>query len=363
MSHDLDNLLTEVLAGTTAEGSQLAAIEQAFRDRGRFPFPARIVGTAVEVLRVELKGRARYGLTAVCRQGREMYRVSLADLIPGPTTVETARLLDAYRNWLGLPAVESQSGPGSVDAWIYRPVGSQPAAHPIPLGLQPMGTWDPDEHHWGDEGAEIPPLYRRIITAGPRPQFEMEQVRSGADDDWDVDPISDAVELHETGDDRAAIRLLKSLIQQDPRRIDAWVHLGAITFDTKGPKAAIDYYDVGVAVGEQALPDDFVGVLPRGFIDNRPFHRALHGIGLCAWRQRRWDDAALIFTNLAWIDGCQTGPPLSVFAPWKLASSGGACEVCVGGGPGLIRQFRHTPPLRGPRGAAAPPDAASWKRC
>jgi hypothetical protein len=61
-----------------------------------------------------------------------------------------------------------------------------------------------------------------------------------------------------------------------------------------------------LAIGEQSLPAEFNGVLPRGLVDNRPFHRALHGLGLCAWRERRRDDAEAIMTNLLWIDGAQT---------------------------------------------------------
>jgi hypothetical protein len=39
--------------------------------------------------------------------------------------------------------------------------------------------------------------------------------------------------------------------------------------------------------------------------------RAVHGFGLCAWRQRRWDDAEHIFTTLAWLDSSDTWSPLS----------------------------------------------------
>jgi hypothetical protein len=92
--------------------------------------------------------------------------------------------------------------------------------------------------------------------------------------------------------------------------MDAWVHLGVIAFDTRGPKAALEFYNTAVAIGEGALPYAFAGVLPWGFVDNRPFHRALHGLGLCAWRQRRWDAAETILTNLLWIDGAQTSNAL-----------------------------------------------------
>jgi hypothetical protein len=68
----------------------------------------------------------------------------------------------------------------------------------------------------------------------------------------------------------------------------------------------VELYDRALAIGEQSLPTGFRGVLPRGVIDNRPFLRALHGLGLCAWRERRWDDAEQIFLNRAWLDGAGT---------------------------------------------------------
>jgi hypothetical protein len=132
----------------------------------------------------------------------------------------------------------------------------------------------------------------------------MEQVIPGVDaEEWDLDPVADAAQLHRAGDDRRAKRILEDLIAQDERCIDAWVHLGNIAFDAKGPKLAVELYDQAVAIGEQSLPAGFAGVLPWGFIDNRPFLRALYGLGLCAWRQRRWDDGEQIFLTRTWLDG------------------------------------------------------------
>ena len=265
------------------------------------------MGVSVDVVRIEFDGDERHGLTAHCRREGEKHRISLADLVPGPVTLETSRLLAAYRKWQGLPEFRPASPAHAVEPWIYRPVAKN--LHPVaqPLALQPMGSWDPAEQYWGEEGEEVHPLYRAIIAAGPRPEFEMEQVIPGVDeDDWDSDPVTNAAELNRAGFDREARRILEGLIVLDERCIDAWVHLGNIAFDAKGPKAALELYDTAVAIGEQSLPAQFNGVLPRGLVDNRPFHRALHGLGLCAWRQRRWDDAETIFTNLLWIDGAQT---------------------------------------------------------
>jgi hypothetical protein len=136
----------------------------------------------------------------------------------------------------------------------------------------------------------------------------MDQVIPGIDaDDWDSDPIVDAAEWHRAGEHRRARDLLEDLVAQDPRCVDAWGHLGLIAFDTRGPGPARGFYETGIAVAEASLPDGFGGVLGWGWIDNRPFLRCLHGLGLCAWRQRAWDDAAAAFTARLWLDPGSSG--------------------------------------------------------
>ena len=67
----------------------------------------------------------------------------------------------------------------------------------------------------------------------------MEQVIPGVGaEDWDVDPVADAAELHRAGRDREATRILRGLLAQDERCIDAWVHLGNMAFDSKGAKGS-----------------------------------------------------------------------------------------------------------------------------
>jgi hypothetical protein len=177
----------------------------------------------------------------------------------------------------------------------------------VPLRLKYEGIWDPEEQYWGDEGTDLDPVTEQIMAAGPRPEFEMEQVIPGEDpENWDDDPIVHAAALRQAGYIRDATTLLKHLLAEDERRIDAWVHLGNFALDNNGPKPAFELYDTAVSIGEQSLPEHFDGLLPRELVDNPPFLRALHGLGLCAWHQRRWDDAEAIFTNLAWIDGGTT---------------------------------------------------------
>ncbi|MBS3779773.1 MAG: hypothetical protein KGY41_05225 [Desulfovermiculus sp.] len=50
------------------------------------------------------------------------------------------------------------------------------------------------------------------------------------------------------------------------------------------------------------LSDDFTGLLPWGFVDNRPFLRCMHGYGLCLWRLGLFDQAEQIFHQLLWLN-------------------------------------------------------------
>ena len=305
-----DSLLEQILAGASGDHEQLAAFEQAFGSSARFPFPARVVGVAVHVTSVVYEGEGRRGLVAVCRRGDERHCVSLVDVIPGPVTVATARLLGAYRQWCGLVPTPGANAPSQ--AWAYRLLAGRPTELAAPLGLKPEGDWDPAEEYWGEPGEPPHRVISEILAAGVRPAFEMEQVIPGVvDDDWDSDPVSEAAELHRGGFHVRAIRILEGLITQDERCIDAWVHLGNIAFDRAGPKAALEPYETAVAVGEASIGEGFAGVLPWGLIDNRPFHRALYGLGLCAWRQRRWQDAEAVFTARVWLDGGAGGNALS----------------------------------------------------
>lgn len=139
-----------------------------------------------------------------------------------------------------------------------------------------------------------------MLAGGARDLYEMEQVIPGAIDDYD--PITEAAELNRFGQSRAALRLLESVLEQEERCIDAWVHLGLVALNQDRPAVARPHYEKAVAIAEQTVTSGFGGVLAWTLIDNRPFLRALHGLGLCAWRQRGWDDAEAAFTARVWMD-------------------------------------------------------------
>ena len=319
MGDPVGERIEEIIVDAYGEDEQLSAFRQVFEDDARFPIPGRVVGAGVDVTAVEYDGDERRGLVAVCRRGGEHYTVSLLDVQPvGPFTAETRLLLDAYRRWWGagpLPAEVVGDGVGAVERWMYPGFARADARVDRPLALVPMGDWDPTEEYWGEPGDPVPPLWRNVIAAGVRPCYEMEQVLPGVEDDWDSDPIVDAVDLHRAGFDRDAIRALDALLAQDRRCVDAWAHRGLIAFNSRGPGTAVEFYETGVAIAERSLPDGFDGVLSRAFVDNRPFLRCLHGLGLCAWRQRRWDDASAIFTALVWLDPTGSMDALACLEP------------------------------------------------
>ena len=302
MGDAIDDLIEMVTVDAYGEYEQLSSFCQAFEDEDRFPWRALVVGVELDVTGIDFDGDERRGLIAVCRRDGQPYSVSLLDVTPtGPLTVETRQLVDAYRRWSGAgPLPSPRSGPTT---WLYPRFGRASFAIDEPLALTAEGLWDPAEEYWGEPDQPRHPLESVIMAAGARPCFEMDQVLPGVDpEDWDSDPIVDAADLHRAGEDRAARHILERLLKIDRRCIDAWGHLGLIAFDTKGPGAAAAFYETGVAVGEASLPDGFAGVLPWGMVDNRPFLRCLHGLALCAWRQRRWDDAAAMFTARVWLD-------------------------------------------------------------
>ncbi len=322
----VEEMLERVRVDAYGDGEQLTSFEALFGDEGRFPFPATVVGAPVDVIAVEFDGDERRGLVAVCRRAGAMHRVSLLDVEPaGPLTVTTRLLLEAHRRWACAPPL-TPTETAAPQPWAYRSLVAAPADDlGQPLGLRDEGLWDPAEEWWGDDPDRVTadPVLSVVIAAGRRRMFEMEQVLPGvAIDDID-DPIIDAVDLHRAGLAREANRLLRGMIDRDVRCVDAWVHLGNFTLDNHGPGRARPLYETAVAISERALHDGFGGVLPRGLVDNRPFLRALHGLALCAWRQRRWSEAEEILTTTVWLDPASAMTPLALRAdvqartPWR----------------------------------------------
>lgn len=171
-----------------------------------------------------------------------------------------------------------------------------------PLRLEPCGTWDPAEEYWGEEGETLDDWARDVIGAGPRPEFEMEQVLPGTDpNEPDLDPIIESNDLKEAGDPEGARRMLMTLLETDLRCLDAHALLGNLAFD-HSPRDALRHYEVGVRIGELSLGDRVNVVLRWGYVDNRPFLRCTQGYGLCLWRLGRWEEALEVFGRILWMN-------------------------------------------------------------
>ena len=212
------------------------------------------------------------------------------DVVPGELITVTPRKKWRYA---GHPYLS-----GEIKGWRFDVA----ALNLTPLTLEDEGMWLPNEEYWGEPDKPLEGWEKQIITRGPRPAYEMEQVIPGEDpDDPDTDPILESVELKEAGDYGEARRTLMNLLVADLRCLDAHAHLGNLAFDHQVEKA-IRHYEVGVHIGELSLGENFDGLLPWGHINNRPFLRCLNGYGLCLWRLGRFKEAGDVFTRMLWLN-------------------------------------------------------------
>ena len=62
------------------------------------------------------------------------------------------------------------------------------------------------------------------------------------------------------------------------------------------------HFMVGSSIGAIALGTAFDGILPWGRVDNRPYLRCLHGVGLCFWRLGQVNEAVNTFTRPLWLN-------------------------------------------------------------
>ena len=191
-----------------------------------------------------------------------------------------------------------------------------------PLRLYEKRVWDPAEQYWGEPGGMLEMCLVEVIAAGPRPQFEFEQLLPGGEDPDASDPILDAVELKHRGYPGRARALLDGLVDWDARCIDAHAHLGGLWFDHDDPQEAQAHYATGVRIAECSLLEDFGGVLGWGWIDNRPFLRCLHGLTISTWRLEQHAEAQELCQALLWLNPADNQgarellPEISAGAPW-----------------------------------------------
>jgi len=110
-----------------------------------------------------------------------------------------------------------------------------------------------------------------------------------------------AVELMEEGKYEEAEKLLRFIIEQCPYHMDAHHHLALLKWEQMDMMGALEEWGKAVEMGMASFPEDFVigeDLLEWGWIENRPFLRAYHGLGILLFDAGRVDAAYLIFNQL-----------------------------------------------------------------
>jgi tetratricopeptide (TPR) repeat protein len=174
----------------------------------------------------------------------------------------------------------------------------------VPLRLESRGIWNPADEYWGEDDEPLDDWAKQAIAWGKRPEFEMEQVIPlDGFHGPDYDPIVVSNDLKNAGQYEAAWRILMQLCESDVRCLDAHAHLGNLVFNhSDGTAYALRHYEAGLRIGELSLGGLGDGVLPWGWIDNRPFLRCMMGFGLCLWRLGRLEEAERVFDRVRWLN-------------------------------------------------------------
>jgi hypothetical protein len=128
-------------------------------------------------------------------------------------------------------------------------------------------------------------------------------------------PLDRALDERErTSDVDGCLAELERIVAAEPLDVDAWAHLGNHHLDTawaayhrRGTRvvaeqrdAAVAAYQTAVAAVELSLPIGFNGLLAWGKLDNRPVHRALHGLASVLWWAGQVDTARAVAETMAW---------------------------------------------------------------
>jgi hypothetical protein len=133
-----------------------------------------------------------------------------------------------------------------------------------------------------------------------RPVYWMAPV-APAGEDASADLLLQAQECIDARAYAEADELLQKVLAVDLRHLDAHALLGERNLSS-WPTLALHHFELGVAIASLTVGQDFDGVLPWGFVDNRPFLRCLHGLARALLRRDRREDAAAALRRLLRLD-------------------------------------------------------------
>lgn len=140
-------------------------------------------------------------------------------------------------------------------------------------------------------------MIKLIITEGNEWVFCDENLQ----DFESHEELDRAIDMEHTGDYLAAENSFQKIIRKNPYHIDAYHHLSLLQERYSKEFDAYLCCREAVRIGLSAVPSGFSWKTSRlswSHLDNRPFMRAYHNLGLWMKRRGETDEAVTIFTNL-----------------------------------------------------------------
>lgn len=113
---------------------------------------------------------------------------------------------------------------------------------------------------------------------------------------WEI--LYDGWEAYETGDFREARRAFKEVLSKDPEYIDTLNGLGAIVFKKNRLQLSEKYYRKAYELTIKKWGGKFPERAEWSILSNRPYLRAMHGLGLVLWRKGKPEEALVIFEKI-----------------------------------------------------------------
>ncbi len=113
---------------------------------------------------------------------------------------------------------------------------------------------------------------------------------------WEV--LYDGWELLNDGYLGKAEKKFNEVLKQDPKYVDAINGLGSIALENAELVEAEKYYKEAYMLTIEKLGGNFPKQLEWTELSNRPYLRAMHGLGLTLWRQEKTDKALKIFRKM-----------------------------------------------------------------
>jgi len=109
--------------------------------------------------------------------------------------------------------------------------------------------------------------------------------------------LDQGLEFLDQGDEEEAGRYFFKSIEIDSTYADGYNHLGNIAWRKLDWKQAESLYRKALECAEPEVKDIPTGEF-WGILETRPYMRALHGLGLTAWKQGRLEEAVNIFQQM-----------------------------------------------------------------